>query len=46
MSEFAVKIKNYYELGLWNLKRLKNAVQKGAISEQEYKAITGKEYIA
>ena len=44
MSEFAEKVKKYYELGLWNLKRLKNAVQKGAITSDEFKAITGKEY--
>lgn len=42
MSEFAEKVKKYYELGLWNISRVKNAVKKGAISEAEYEAITGK----
>ena len=38
------KVKRWYELGLWSEQRVKNAVQKGAISAEEYEAITGAEY--
>ena len=44
MSAFAEKLKRYYDLGLWTDSKLKNAVEKSAITEDEYKAITGKEY--
>ena len=46
MSEFAKKVKGYYELGLWNDTRMKNAVEKGALTQEEYQAITGKDYSA
>ena len=45
MSEFAQKVKGYYERGLWNEARVKNAVVKGAITADEFKAITGKDYL-
>ncbi len=45
MREFAEKVKSWYELGMWSEARVKNAVQKGAISAEEYEAITGKEYV-
>lgn len=38
------KIKNYYQLGLWSKERVRNMVEKGVISEEEYMSITGKEY--
>ena len=44
MSAFAEKVKKYYELDLWSIERVKNAVDKGAITSEEYAAITGKEY--
>lgn len=44
MREFAEKVKRYYELGLWSEQRVRNAVDKGAISAEEYEAITGKEF--
>ena len=44
MSEFAEKVKRYYELGLWTDSRVRNAVEKGALTDDEYKAVTGKEY--
>ena len=37
------KVKRYYELGLWNEERVKNAVKMGVISEGEYEEIVGKE---
>ena len=44
MSEFVRQVKRYYELGLWSEGRVKNAVLKGAVTEEEYEAITGKVY--
>ncbi len=41
---FAEKVKKYYALGLWNEKRVHDAVKKGALSEQEYAQIVGKAY--
>lgn len=38
------KIKNYYQLGLWSKERVRNMVEKGVISEEEYKTIIGEEY--
>ena len=46
MSVYAQKVKRYYELGLWNEFRLKNAVKREAITAEEYTEITGKEYSA
>ena len=40
------KVKRYYELGLWDEARVKNAVAKNAITAEEFKAITGKDYSA
>ena len=42
MSGLAEKVKKYYELGLWTLARVRNAVEKGALTAEEFKAITGK----
>ncbi len=44
MSGLAEKVKKYYELGLWTLARVRNAVEKGALTAEEYEAITGKKY--
>lgn len=46
MSDFAGQVKRYYELGFWTEARVKNAVAKGALTEEEYKQITGKTYRA
>ena len=45
MSEFAEKVKGWYELGLWSEERVKNAVVKGAITADKFKTITGKDYL-
>ena len=45
MSGYAEKVKRYYDLGLWSEQRVKNAVEKGAVSSDEYEAITGRKYI-
>lgn len=44
MSKMYNKIKSYYDSGLWSEIRVKNMVVKGIITEEEYKAIIGKEY--
>ena len=42
MSEYAEKVKRYYDLGLWSEERVRDAVAKNAITPEEFKAITGK----
>ena len=44
MSKIYDKIKSYYDSGLWGEVRVRNMVVKGIITEEEYKAIIGKEY--
>ena len=44
MSKICEKIKEYYNTGLWSEERVRNMVVKGIITEEEYKAIIGKEY--
>ena len=39
-------IKRNYEKGLWSLAMVKMAVRKGIISAEEYKEITGNDYMA
>ena len=38
------KIKKYFNAGVWDERKVRDAVQKGAISEEQFKAITGKDY--
>ena len=40
------KIKFYYEMGLWDINRVKDAVKKDKISKSQFKEITGQEYDA
>lgn len=44
MSNKFEKVKSYYERGLWNLERVKNAVVKGWITAEEFEIITGELY--
>ena len=44
MREFAEKVKGYYDLGLWGKLRLREAVELGKLSEEEYREIVGEEY--
>ncbi len=37
-------VKRYYSLGVWNITRVRNAVVKGWITEEEFFEITGEEY--
>ena len=43
MSEKFETVKKWYDKGLWDLKKVHNAVGKW-ITEEEYKEITGEEY--
>ena len=38
------KIKKYYEAGVWTEQRVRNAVEKGVITLEEFETITKKEY--
>ncbi len=44
MSPKFEKVKNYYDKGLWDKTRVRNAVVKGWITEEEYTIITGEDY--
>lgn len=43
-SENYLKVKNWYDMGMWNDARVRNAVEIGFITSEEYKEITGNEY--
>lgn len=38
------KVKTYYDNGLWKISRVREAVVKDWITEEEFKEITGEEY--
>ena len=38
------KIKAWYELGVWNERKVRDAVEKGKISPEQFSQITGKTY--
>ena len=44
MSEKYETVKRYWNLGLWNEQKVRNAVAKGWITSAEFKVITGKNY--
>jgi hypothetical protein len=39
MSEFAKKVKKYYDGGLWGLARVQKALEIGKITQEEYEEI-------
>ena len=43
-SEKYEKVLSYYRAGMWDIKRVKNAVVKNWITEAEYEEITGEMY--
>ena len=45
MSRKFEKVRYYYEKGLWPKTRVKDAVIRNWITEEEYEAITGEVYI-
>lgn len=44
MSKKFETVKGYYDSGLWNITRVKNAVVKGWITPEEFHKITEVEY--
>ena len=44
MSKDYALIKAWYDMGLWDEVRLRNAVAKGKLTASEYEKITGTEY--
>ncbi len=38
------KVKYYYDHGLWSVDRVRQAVVKGWITEEEYREIVGEDY--
>ena len=44
MSEKYQKVKKYYDSGLWNVKMVRNAVEKKWITADEFEEITGMKY--
>ena len=43
-SKMFEKIKRYYNDGFWNITRVRNAVIKGVITEEEFLEIVGEPY--
>lgn len=43
-SKNYAKVKKYYDDGKWTKKMVYNAVNKGWITEEEYKEIVGEDY--
>ena len=39
------KIKRFYDLGLWTKEQVGSAVEKGVITPEQYKEITGEDYV-
>ncbi len=46
MSKMYSKIKKYYNDGLWGKTRVRNMVVKGVITKDEYREITGEEFVS
>ena len=44
MSTHYEQVKRYYDTGLWDITKVKNAVVKGWITADEFKTITGQDY--
>lgn len=38
------KVKTYYDIGLWNINKVRNAVLKEWITEEEFTEITGESF--
>lgn len=45
MSKKFKTVKNFYDRGLWSKKRVHDAVFKSWITAEEYKIITGEDYV-
>ena len=44
MSKNYTKVKQWYDMGVWTIDRVRNAVLKGWITEEEFREITGEDY--
>jgi hypothetical protein len=44
MSPKFEKVQKYYDDGLWDIAKVRNAVVKHWITEEEFKIITGEDY--
>ncbi len=44
MSKHFEKVKDYYDRGLWSVEKVRQAVVKGWITEEEFELIVGYEY--
>ncbi len=44
MSKRYLKVKSYFDNGLWSLERVENAVAKGWITAEEFSEISGVAY--
>ena len=44
MSKNFEKFKRYYDSGFWNEERVKNILNAGAITEEEFEKIIGKKF--
>jgi uncharacterized XkdX family phage protein len=44
MSKNYAKIKKWYDMGIYKLAQMKVFVEKGQITAEEYKLITGEDY--
>lgn len=43
-SKYFEKVRKYYSIGVWNISRVRAAVEKEWITEEEFKIITGEDY--
>ncbi len=46
MSADFAKLKEYFDGGLWTKKQIGDAVSKGWITAEEYREITGEDYVS
>lgn len=44
MSPKFALVKNYYDMGAWNIERVRLAVEKSWITKEEFLEITGERY--
>ena len=44
-SEYFARVKKWYDKHFWKIKQVHNAVVQGWITADEYKEITGEEYV-